>query len=340
MNKRYILAVAQKLFTEIQEQESFVEALDSASRGSGLRQKVAIAWVKPRPGVGESSVLAEQEFSRECWQPECVDVLPESSEPGKLKLHSEGYYYVLDVSSALALSTLWRIKTTDASCIDDTPQNGPIVIDLCASPGGKSVLAFSLLTPSLIVANEAVPKRLGSLISNIKRCQIRPSLITNYAPDKLSQAIPSTADFVLVDAPCSGQSLLLKGQKNPGCFHPQIINMNAKRQRYILAQAAKLVIPGGYVAYTTCTFSRKENEDIASWFLETYPNFTACEVPHLSSFKSHLSAFPSFRIWPNQGAGGFSVLLRRTQEDSPGNLDTQNRQERILKSGLRVIKAF
>jgi 16S rRNA C967 or C1407 C5-methylase (RsmB/RsmF family) len=124
---------------------------------------------------------------------------------------------------------------------------------------------------------------------------------------------------VIVDAPCSGQSLLAKGAKAPGCFHPVTINKNANRQKRILANAAQLVAPQGYLAYMTCTYSVEENEQVIEWLLERFPRLRPVVIPHLATHQSSLSSLPCYRLWPQTGlgAGAFTILLQNTEMDVP-----------------------
>ncbi len=121
-------------------------------------------------------------------------------------------------------------------------------------------------------------------------------------------------DVVVVDAPCTGQSLLAKGETAPGCFHPVQINKNANRQRRILANAAQAVAPEGYLAYMTCAYSPEENEDTIAWLLARFPQFQPVIVPALHLFQSHLTDLPCYRMMPQDGlgAGAFTCLLRHS----------------------------
>jgi hypothetical protein len=127
---------------------------------------------------------------------------------------------------------------------------------------------------------------------------------------------------------------MLKGLAAPGAFHPATIGMNERRQRRILAHASKIVAPGGYLLYATCTFSTEENERNVEWFVKTFPDFTAVEVEELRGYRSHLSTLPSYRLWPQlgKGAGAFAALLKRA--DSPERRE-QGSSEEVL-SRLRT----
>ncbi|MEG3981548.1 RsmB/NOP family class I SAM-dependent RNA methyltransferase, partial [Microcoleus sp. T3B2] len=167
-----------------------------------------------------------------------------------------------------------------------TPQPIKLIVDMCAAPGGKSIFAWKILNPELLLCNEAIGKRMGMPISNLKRCQIQPSAAANVDSKILAEKMPQTANLVIVDALCTGQSLLAKGDKAPGCFHHVTINSNANRQKRILANSAKIVAPQGYLAYMTCTYSTAENEQVSEWLLSKFPEFGPVTGEHLSFVKS------------------------------------------------------
>jgi 16S rRNA C967 or C1407 C5-methylase (RsmB/RsmF family) len=248
------------------------------------------------------------------WQPEFIDRLSFGEKPGQHSLHAQGYFYCLDFSSVFAASILLTI-----------PSPVKLVFDMCAAPGGKSVFAWKGLQPELLISNEVIGKRLGMLISNLKRCHINPSAVVNKDSSILAERIPLSSDLVIVDAPCTGQSLLAKGEKAPGCFHPTAINKSANRQKRIIANSAQVVAPQGYLAYMTCTYSPQENEEICEWFLERFPQFQAVEISHLQSYQSHLTSVPCYRMFPQDrlGAGAFTVLFQNTQEGEAKEIDVE-----------------
>jgi 16S rRNA C967 or C1407 C5-methylase (RsmB/RsmF family) len=192
------------------------------------------------------------------------------------------------------------------------PQPVQQVLDLCAAPGGKSIFAWRALQPNLLLCNEVIGKRMAPLMANLKRCQITPHQVFSRDSQVWAAQSPASMDVVLVDAPCTGQSLVAKGDKAPGCFHPVQINKNANRQRRILANAAQTVAVGGYLAYMTCAYSPEENEETIAWLLARFPQFQPIPVPMLRSFQSHLVSIPCYRMMPQDGlgAGAFTCLLK------------------------------
>ena len=290
-----LLKLTRNLFTDTTEQEKFIQAIVNPQPFNPC-----ILWLQPKPTIHPFTI--EPPTS---WQPEFVDRLAINTKPGKHQLHERGHYYCLDFSSIFAASTLLTIS-----------QPVQLILDMCAAPGGKSIFAWKTLHPELLISNEVIGKRIGMLISNLKRCQISQSLVTSADSEKLAEIIPQTANLVIVDAPCTGQSLLAKGEKAPGCFHPVTINSNANRQKRILANSAKIVAPKGYLAYMTCTYSPAENEQVTEWFIAKFPQFQPVEVPDLATHQSHLTNLHCYRMWPQDrlGAGAFTVLFQNQEE--------------------------
>ncbi|PAW64935.1 MAG: hypothetical protein B9S36_01265 [Verrucomicrobiia bacterium Tous-C2TDCM] len=296
---------AAALFPESgEEQASFLRALLAPGpRGN------AIVWtVKPRHG--EIETLPRKELPP--WLPDFIEVVAPGVKVGLSEAYRTGDVYPLDFSSVLTGSALLAAR--------DSLPNEARVLDLCAAPGGKSILASTWLQPGLILANEVEGRRLGPLRHNLSRCRIAAAHTQRLDPEEIARLAPGAFDLCLVDAPCSGQSLLAKGIENLGCFHPSTVKGNARRQARILASATTTVAPGGFLLYTTCTFSLRENEGAIEKLLDSHPDFAPVEVPHLASLRSALATFPAYRVYPHRspGAGGFAALLRRDGEPGPG----------------------
>ena len=292
--------LARRLFSEESLQLAFVDSVVHP-----VAFPVAVVWLdeSDRRSSGFQALPAP------AWLPPYVDLVEIEGRPGKHKLHEAGAFYCLDPSSVFMSQSLTAIKSRPVD----------VVLDACASPGGKSVLSWRALSPQRLFSNEVIGKRVPALISNVKRCKIQPVQVLSADTKVLADEAAGAADVVIVDAPCSGQSMIARGKDSPGCFHPATINMNANRQRRILANAAQLVRNSGYLAYMTCTFSLKENERNLEWFLKQHPDFSCVPVPVLRGFQSEFSERPCYRMWPldGEGAGGFTVLLRRSDAQLP-----------------------
>lgn len=289
------MKTAIQLFRDEEERGQFVQALTE-----GVAREQALILLEDRP-----EIKAFPKMQPVDWQPDFVVRIRDSYRPGRHPLHDKGAYYVLDFSSVFSASVMLAISTP--------PKR---ILDLCASPGGKSIFAWRLFHPELLACNETIRKRCGNLIANLRRCHIENSIVWSADPSVYAKKFPESFDLVLVDAPCSGQSLLAKGEPNPGCFAPNMIDMNVGRQRRITGNAVMCLRPGGHMFYSTCTFAIKENERIIEWLLKEYDDLEAVEIPHLSAFRSKYSEVPCYRLFPHYGlgAGAFAALIRRRGE--------------------------
>jgi len=310
-----LLKLSKRLFSEEENRAEFVDALTHPQDYPSC-----VLWCKPRPEEMPFAIAPPLP-----WQPGFVDRVETEDKIGQHPLHQDGYFYSLDLSSVFAASVMGAIPVD--------PQTNPIrtVFDMCASPGGKSVFAWRMFQPDLLLCNEVTNKRIGALVYNLRRCTIRPAHVLSVDSNVLAEEIPHIADLVLVDAPCTCQSVLAKGEKAPGCFHPVSINKNANRQKRILANSAQLVAPQGYLVYMTCTYSMEENEAVMDWFLERFPGFSPMPVPALDSYQSHLTEKPCYRMFPQYGlgAGSFTVIFQNQSEGDkhilPKSFFTQRR---------------
>ena len=193
-------------------------------------------------------------------------------EPGKHPYHMAGLYYLQD-PSAMA----------PAELLD--PQPGERVLDLAAAPGGKTTaLAARMQGRGLLVANEIKDKRVGHLAVNVERWGAGNVVITNENPERLADHFGPFFDRVLVDAPCSGEGMFRKDMGARRDWSEEMVAGCAIRQRNILRVAAKLVRPGGYLLYSTCTFAPEEDEQVISTLLDE---------------------FPEYEVWPLEGFPGF-----------------------------------
>ncbi len=299
---KHLDKLSQRLFPGAGDRAAFIAALESPPAFAPT-----ILWTQPKPEDFDLPTLPPLD-----WQPGFVDRLAGTGRPGQHPLHQAGFFYCLDLSSVFAISVVQAIQVPIG-----------VAIDLCAAPGGKSLFTWGACQPQQLLCNEVVRKRVKILISNLKRCGVTEAIALNLDPSVLAAAIPHSASLVIVDAPCSGQSLLAKGQAVPGCFHPVTLNRNANRQKRILANGAQLVQSQGYLAYMTCTYAPEENEQVCDWFLKKFPQFAPVPVPALQAHQSPLTVQPCYRLWPQSGlgAGAFAMLFQCQAETPMHGLD-------------------
>jgi 16S rRNA C967 or C1407 C5-methylase (RsmB/RsmF family)/NOL1/NOP2/fmu family ribosome biogenesis protein len=162
-----------------------------------------------------------------------------------------GAYYVQDASS-MFLEQVFRQQ--------DLPPE-PLVLDVCAAPGGKSTHLLSMMDgKGMLVANEVVRKRTTVLTENIIKWGYPNVIVTQASVPELVRA-GMQYDVVLVDAPCSGEGLFRKDEKSIVEWSPEHVASCAVRQENILNDISRIVRPGGWLIYSTCTWSARENEE-------------------------------------------------------------------------------
>ena len=186
---------------------------------------------------------------------------------GNHPLHHAGAFYVQE-PGAMAVVACAPIE------------DGMKILDLCASPGGKTTHAASeLLDSGIVVSNEFVKSRCATLLSNIERMGIKNSIVMNCDTKYFADSYVTVFDLVIADAPCSGEGMFRKSTDALEMWSQENVEMCAKRQREILENGAKCVKNGGFLLYSTCTFSPEENELTVDAFLGDHPDFKLVRVP-------------------------------------------------------------
>ena len=149
------------------------------------------------------------------------------------------------------------------------------VLDMCAAPGGKSSqIKNELGKDGILVSNEIIPSRCKILTGNMERMGFKNVVTTCMHPQKLVKMFPQNYfNMIMVDAPCSGEGMFRKEDIAIDEWSPENVKMCAERQAEILDCAAKLVKLGGYIVYSTCTFSLEENEMTVDAFLQRHSGF-------------------------------------------------------------------
>lgn len=252
----------------------------------------------------------------------------ENVRPGKHPYHEMGLYYIQEPSAMSAAALL-------------APKPGMRVLDLCAAPGGKSTqLATYLGDSGLLVSNEINTQRCRILSQNIERMGIKNAIVTNEDSFVLASHFPGFFNAIQVDAPCSGEGMFRKLPEAIEQWSMENVAICAERQKEILDNAAVMLKPGGVIVYSTCTFSKEENEDVIEYFLERHPDFTLEEME---------------RFWPHKvdGEGHFvAKLVRRGCVDTglkadrktKNNKNSKNRKNEtkpaLTKENMKLLSEF
>ena len=240
----------------------------------------------------------------------------ENERASKHPYYYAGLYYIQEPSAM-----------TPASLLPVEP--GDRVLDLCAAPGGKTTeLGAKLKGRGVLVCNDISNSRAKALLKNVELFGIRNAIVISEAPAKLENTFKGYFDKILVDAPCSGEGMFRKSHAIIKNWEQYGTGYYAKLQREILPSAVNMLRPGGYMIYSTCTFSTEEDEGTLAWLLENYPDMHVLETADISApgFEGFVHARPeligapeeirgAIRLYPHKikGEGHFVALLKKDE---------------------------
>jgi 16S rRNA C967 or C1407 C5-methylase (RsmB/RsmF family)/NOL1/NOP2/fmu family ribosome biogenesis protein len=214
-----------------------------------------------------------------------------------------GAYYVQEASSMFIEHLIKQLYKDE-----NYPAN---VLDLCAAPGGKSTLLAAALPHSFIVSNEVIKTRVTVLAENISKWGSSNVVVTNNDPKDFKQ-LPGYFDLIMIDAPCSGSGLFRKDADAISEWSEANVQLCSMRQQRILTDTIGSLRQNGYLVYSTCSYSKEENEEICDWIADQF-QLTLVNIDIDSSWgivetKSSKHAVPCYRFYPGKVKGeGFFI---------------------------------
>lgn len=234
---------------------------------------------------------------------------PEGENPGRHPYYYAGLYYIQEPSAMLPGAVM-------------AARPGEYVLDLCAAPGGKTVqMAAGMKGEGLLVANDINSDRVKALVKNIELCGIRNAVVTNETPDRLAARWPGFFDRILVDAPCSGEGMFRKDEEAARSWGSFKCDRCAGMQWDILQHVDRLLKPGGYLVYSTCTFSPEEDEQMICRFMDEFHGYEIIDIPKTGGIEDgrpewcggKTALTRAARLWPHKlkGEGHFVAMLRK-----------------------------
>lgn len=190
------------------------------------------------------------------------------------------------------------------------------VLDLCAAPGGKSTLLSSYFDEGLVVSNEVIKQRVSVLYENITKWGNENVVITNNDAKNFA-ALEGYFDVIVVDAPCSGSGLFRKDEDAISEWSVENVSLCNYRQQRILVDVVPALKENGILIYSTCSYSKEENEDILDWLMENtnletidliFPEEWGVEITESERYNAS-----GFRCWPykTKGEGFFIAAMRK-----------------------------
>ena len=225
-------------------------------------------------------------------------------QPGKKVYHEAGAYYISEPSAMLVSYLL-------------NPTEDDVVLDLCAAPGGKTVqAALRMEDKGMIIANDLSKSRANILLCNIERMGITNTVVTSLDFSKQKDKFQNYFDKIILDAPCSGSGMFRKSEEMKSDWTYEKVLRNAAVQKDLILMAYSMLKEGGTMAYSTCSYSYEEDEEV----IECLLNNTDAELVNITDqlgyfrspkYKETIHLFPSHF----EGEGHYIALIHK-----PGTL--------------------
>lgn len=245
-------------------------------------------------------------------------------------LFHAGCYYVQDASSMVLEAILDQLDLPD----------GALAMDLCAAPGGKSLILSDRIKDSgMLISNEIDGKRNAILRENILKWGCSNTVVTQLNVESFVQC-NELFDLVLIDAPCSGEGMFRKDAFAIEQWSSELVDQCSVIQAHLLESAKNLVKPGGYLIYSTCTMNVLENEDQVRTMLDSGFNYYSIELGSYSDYiipaKSENETI-GYYLLPgiSMGEGLFISVMQRT-----GASETIRQIRKSLSPISQDVKAF
>lgn len=165
------------------------------------------------------------------------------------------------------------------------------VLDLCASPGGKTLaLSAAVGARGVVIATDIRSHRIRLLAKTLSRCRVPNAKVVHVSDGPLPFR-DQTFDLVLIDAPCSGLGTVRRDPDIRWRRTAQDLPRLAAAQVALLTNAAGLVKPGGTIVYSTCSSEPEENSEVVAAFLAGHPQFSETRRHETLPFRDQLEAF-------------------------------------------------
>ncbi|MGN0371374.1 MAG: RsmB/NOP family class I SAM-dependent RNA methyltransferase [Enterocloster sp.] len=285
--------------------ESFQEEWKPGLRTNRLKlspEELAalLPWkLMPVPWTENGFYYDEKEFLPETEGPAPAKFL----RPSKHPCYYAGLYYLQEPSAM-----------TPAAMLPVEP--GERVLDLCAAPGGKSTeLAGKLNGTGMLVSNDISYSRARALLKNLEMTGAPNVCVVSEDPRKLAEAWPEFFDKILVDAPCSGEGMFRRDDDMVRDWTEHGPSYYGPLQRQILEQAVKMLKPGGMLLYSTCTFSKYEDEESVKHILDndSQMELVPLDPASVPGSSEGIGLSGCMRLFPHkvQGEGHFLALMRK-----------------------------
>ncbi len=246
-----------------------------------------------------------------------------------------GCYYVQEASSMFLEQALKQMVDLSK----------PIkILDLAAAPGGKSTHIQSLISKeSLLVSNEVIKSRANVLQDNIIKWGCENVIVTNNDPKDFAR-LENYFDVIVVDAPCSGSGLFRRDEDAIDEWSLNNVQLCSQRQQRILADVWPALKKNGILIYSTCSYSREEDEDILDWLMNSLP-IAHCQLSiepnwNIDEVKTGSGVY-GYRFWPYKLKGeGFFLSCLKKLDGSEFSLKSKHRYQTLTKKENEFVSKW
>lgn len=247
--------------------------------------------------------------------------------PAKDPYYYAGLYY-LQEPSAMTPAMLLPVEPGDR------------VLDLCGAPGGKSTeLGVKLAGKGVLISNDISNSRAKALLKNLELWGISNICVTSETPDKLADVFGPWFDKILIDAPCSGEGMFRKDDDMVKSYEERGPEYYSEIQKEITDQAVRMLAPGGLLLYSTCTFSRCEDEEIICHILENHQEMELIRLPLFEGASGGIGLDGCIRLFPHKikGEGHFISLLRKNGGGAERTAADSREHSRMEPQGKKAL---
>jgi len=238
------------------------------------------------------------------------------------------------------------------------------ILDMSASPGGKTTQLAEYYPNSLIIANEIDKSRMRQLHENTDRLGSRNVYVTNY-DGRHFKNYPETFDKILLDAPCSWEWTAYKTDDALKYWNLKNIKRIAKLQYQLLESAFIALKVWWELVYSTCTLNRLENEDIINKLTDKYWDYfriISLDSPHtIFPQGEKWSCSPPLplgeeiqrwgqhivRSWPHKNNTGWFFVVKLIKKSPVENIKIKNKLqkntqwfEKLSNTSEKIVTSF
>lgn len=216
------------------------------------------------------------------------------------------------------------------------------VLDLCAAPGGKSILLSEVIGErGVLISNEVNKTRAKILEENLVKWGARNVMVSSNEVTQFS-ALKNYFDLILVDAPCSGEGMFRKDDRAREEWSLSNVEMCATRQRDILQHLPDLLKEGGTLIYSTCTFATEENESQTEFLIKEH-GLVESRPAIPEEWKTFVAVDQGFKFLPHKAIGeGFYCNVFKKASATEGRLHIRKSQHswyrKATSKELEVLK--